>query len=240
MADARDGDGRSAAAGWTRWAIAGCGAAVLFAVLAVVVALRDGRPLPGDLGLHDWSVAHRPDAMRTVAVAITDTGTGIVPYLVALAAGALAGAALPGMVWAAPRGGTGWVWRVWGALAALVLLVVVQLVRSGLMSWVGRPRPPMRDWVGHPSGMSFPSGHTTTSAMAALLLIVAALSVLRGAARAVVVTVAAVWAVLVGLTRIYLGVHWPTDVLGGWLLVAAIGCFVGVLSRRRTKQDAQA
>jgi PAP2 superfamily len=40
---------------------------------------------------------------------------------------------------------------------------------------------------------------------------------LRGAWRATGITVAACWAVAVGLTRVYLGVHWPTDVLGGWL-----------------------
>ncbi len=219
-----------------RWAVAGGVAAVLFAVLAMLVAMRDGRPLPGDLGLHDWSVGHRPDVARTIAVAITDTGSGTVPYLVALVAGALVGArAFPGIA----SGAVEVVRRIWGALAALLLLVALQLVRAGVMNWVGRPRPPMGDWVGHPTGMSFPSGHTTTSAAAALLLVGAALSVMRGTARAVVVTVAAVWAVLVGLTRIYLGVHWPTDVLGGWLLVAAAGCLFGALTSRRTKQDAQ-
>ncbi|MEV4257582.1 phosphatase PAP2 family protein [Spirillospora sp. NPDC049652] len=236
MADTRDDRRTDApAAGRGRWWIAGALLALAFVLLTVVVAVRDGRPLPGDLALHDWSVAHRPHGMRTFAVAVTDSGNGVIPYLMALAAGLLAGRAMPGIAWVEWRRLEG----VWAAAEALLLFLALRLVRYAVMEWVGRPRPPAVDWIGRPTGMSYPSGHTTTAAAAALLLICAALVALCGATRIAVVAVAAVWAVLVGLSRVYLGVHWPSDVLGGWLLVAAAGCALWALPRRRTRQDAQ-
>ncbi|MFB9835995.1 hypothetical protein, partial [Actinoallomurus acaciae] len=66
-------------------------AAVLLVALFTAVVVRHGRPLPSDLSLHRWSLAHRPDAARTTAVALTDTGVGAVLLALALAAGALTG-----------------------------------------------------------------------------------------------------------------------------------------------------
>ena len=66
-------------------------------------------------------------------------------------------------------------------------------------------------------GYAFPSGHTTTATvgygLAAALLIV-----LFPRVRAVIAVAAVVLIAGVGLSRTYLGVHWPTDVLGGWAL----------------------
>ena len=183
-------------------------AAFLLLVLLMAVVLHDGRPFGVDLTLHRWSVAHRPGGVRRAAAVITATGTGVVPYLLAAIAGLVTG-----------RGSRG---RALTAVWAMLVLLVIQLARLGLAYLVGRHRPPAADWAVHVSGCAFPSGHTVTSATAAGILLWALWPRLAGAWRAVAVAGIATWAVAVGLTRVYLGVHWPTDVLGGWLMTVVL------------------
>jgi undecaprenyl-diphosphatase len=105
-------------------------------------------------------------------------------------------------------------------------------VRYGVMDLVARARPPQHDWRAAASGWSFPSGHTTTSAVTAGLLILAVcLRSPRG--RTALCTLFAVWAAAVGLTRIYLGVHWLTDVIGGWLFAIGWLALCTVAASRR-------
>ncbi|MFE5586554.1 phosphatase PAP2 family protein [Kitasatospora sp. NPDC056531] len=184
---------------------------LLFTALAALLAGQDWAPFGFERSANDWSAAHRPGAARAVAVVITDLGSGVVPYLLALAAGAVTVRAVP-----APRPPRR---TVTVLLAPVLWLVAGQLVRLGLMYAFDRPRPPRANWAADASGYSFPSGHSFTSAVCAGLL---AMAVVRAhpAARAAAAG-AAVFAGLVGLSRIYLGVHWPLDVLGGWLLGCA-------------------
>jgi len=101
----------------------------------------------------------------------------------------------------------------------LGLFVVLAVVGAWMLDdWikdlVGRQRPVFDDPVAHSSGASFPSGHAMTSmaAYGALVVLVR---------RRAFTIAAAVLVVAIGLTRIVLGVHWVTDVLGGWVLGAA-------------------
>ncbi|MEU8841681.1 phosphatase PAP2 family protein [Streptomyces roseus] len=178
---------------------------MLFALLAALVSARHGAPYPLDESLHRWSVRHRPPVAVALARGITATGSGPVPYLCALTAGLVAG-------WG--RGSRG---QLLTAAGALGFLLLAQGVRYAVMYAVARSRPPVADWAAHASGFAFPSGHATTSALAAGLLAWAAWRASSPATARLCWALLACWAVAVGLTRVYLGVHWPTDVLGGWL-----------------------
>lgn len=110
---------------------------------------------------------------------------------------------------------------------ATALLVAVSVlgatVLSGLLKWgFDRPRP---DLVPHGVAVysqSFPSSHAMLSAAIYLTLgALLARSQERVRVKAFLIGVAVLVTVLVGASRIYLGVHWPTDVLGGWAVGAA-------------------
>jgi len=183
------------------------GAATLLVVLAVAVVVS-AHTFAVDLSLHDWLVEHRTAGLTSVASAVTATGaSGVLVPVVFLAALVLGRGRWPGRL-------------VQAAAVTAVLLVGIGL-RLALVNLIARPRPPRSDWAGFAHGYAFPSGHTTTSALSAGLLIWLVLGRLTGVWRATVATVLACWALAVGMTRAYLGVHWPTDVLGGWLLALA-------------------
>ncbi|MFE2822930.1 phosphatase PAP2 family protein [Streptomyces sp. NPDC059271] len=195
----------------------GLGAWVALGVLTMVVVGHDGMPLFWDSGMLTWSVHHRPDVAVALARGITDTGTGVVPYALAVLAGVVAG-----------RGRRR---RLVAVSICVAFLGIGQALRYGLMAVVARPRPPSPVWATHASGWAFPSGHTTTAALTAGLLIVA-VCVRRPPGRVVLAVAISVWGVLVGLTRIYLGVHWFTDVVGGWLFALGwLGLCLGAAAR---------
>ncbi|MGY1503276.1 phosphatase PAP2 family protein [Streptomyces sp. QTS52] len=177
-------------------------ALVLLALLAVTVVARGGGTLFGDRGLLEWSLAHRPDPAVTLARVVTHTGTGFVPYVLVALAGYLLGRT-------ARR-------RIQAAAVCLVCLVAAQAVRFSVMALLSRPRPATALWATDAGHWSFPSGHTTTSAVTAGLLVLAVRArAPRG--RHLIAAAVGCWGVLVGLTRVYLGVHWFSDVIGGWL-----------------------
>jgi len=117
------------------------------------------------------------------------------------------------------------------ALIVAVVLIAALLFTDALKDYIARPRPTADPLVPAP-GYSFPSGHTLNStATYGLLALVAWRSRLPLATRRTAVIVGVTLPVLVGLSRIALGVHYPTDVLGGWLAGVAFVALAATLIR---------
>ncbi|WP_432989177.1 phosphatase PAP2 family protein [Dactylosporangium sp. CA-233914] len=109
-------------------------------------------------------------------------------------------------------------------------------VRLALLHLIARPRPEHR--LVASAGFAFPSGHTTSSALAAGVLVVLAVTLLRpGPWRRLAVVAAVAWTGLVGVSRVALLAHWPTDVLGGWLLAATVVMALYVALRAVDERD---
>ncbi|MBZ9640793.1 phosphatase PAP2 family protein, partial [Streptomyces sp. PSKA30] len=118
------------------------------------------------------------------------------------------------------------VWRhsAWWTAAWLVVTVALSTAtQQFLKSAVDRPRPVWSDPVDSAHYAAFPSGHamTATVVLGLLLWLLHRHGADRALRRAALV-VAAVSVLGVGLTRVWLGVHWTSDVVGGWLLGATV------------------
>ncbi|MEU4731292.1 phosphatase PAP2 family protein [Streptomyces sp. NPDC023588] len=206
-----------------RWAGIGC--AVLGTVLTVLVV--GWRPLLSydeqvARDLHAHAVAHRgvTHAMRVLTDWVWDPWT--MRALAALACVLL--------------------WRRGDrerALRVAVATVVATAVQQGLKALVGRERPVWSDPVDSAHYAAYPSGHALTATVVCGLL----LWLLPRPAPAwapVAWAVAAVSVLGVGFTRIYLGVHWLSDVVAGWLLgVTLVALATSGSVRRRGSCPAQ-
>jgi undecaprenyl-diphosphatase len=120
------------------------------------------------------------------------------------------------------------------AAVAVFVAVAGGLVLSTLLKLgFDRPRP---DLVPHGSLVyttSFPSGHSMMAAVTYLTL-GALLARVEGSIRIKIylLSVAVILTVLVGVSRVYLGVHWPTDVAAGWTVGAAWALLCSLVMRR--------
>jgi undecaprenyl-diphosphatase len=88
-----------------------------------------------------------------------------------------------------------------------------------------RPRPDLVPYGSVVHTASFPSGHSMLAAVVYLTLgVLVARTLPRRRLKVYVMSLAALVTILVGVSRVYLGVHWPTDVLAGWLAGVAWAC----------------
>jgi membrane-associated phospholipid phosphatase len=172
------------------------------ALLLVAGLIVDATPFAWDraiiVGLRDWG---GPAALREVAINLTALGSPTVLTLVVIGAAALLFAE-----------------RLWlTALASVAACASGGLVVEWLKVHVARPRPTLVEHLVQVHNLSFPSGHAAGSATVFLTVAALATQVIeRPAARTTALVLAVLLVGGIGISRVYLGVHWPSDVLAGW------------------------
>lgn len=163
---------------------------------------------------------HRSAALNHTAKAVMDVGNS--PKV-------LAAAGLVALVIV--------LWRGWyrPAVAAVAALCAGAVTADLLKMVFDRPRPPVDLSIVSLSGPAFPSTHAAaTSAVAAAIL----MSVVwwTRALRFLVGAVLALLVVFIGACMVYLGGHWPSDVLVGWAIGIVVGCSIGRLARPEARK----
>lgn len=195
-------------------AVALVGSGTVFAVATEDVTQHNGLALHDAADLRSFT-DHRPALLVHVARAATYAGAVPVVAVLALLATVL--------LW---RRGL----RLALALAPVVSLAVVAVAVSATKTVVGRARPPVALHLVSEGDASFPSGHAADSAAVLLTIafVVAVFVLRRPIAQALVVLVAAAMTASIGVSRLVLGVHWPSDVLAGWALGVTVALAVTI------------
>ena len=195
-------------------AVVGLCAAVL-ALLGAAVRTDAGALLELDSSVSRALYAgdDRPAALTVLLEVLTEPGLSLVRYVLAV----------PVLVWLARRRA----WRT--ALWVVVAAVFVRHVTSALKEFFGRVRPGFEDGGADYDSLSFPSGHSSGIATLVTVGLVLAWPLLARRARYWALAAGAALVVLVGLTRMWLGVHFLSDVIGGWSLGVAWSLLTALL-----------
>jgi membrane-associated phospholipid phosphatase len=178
--------------------IVGCG-------LLVTHVLVHGPVGRWDEGVEDWFVRQRTSPLNAITSVGTTIGSTVTVLVVAVVAV---------VVLAFRR-----LWRELGLIVAALTLEVGVFLFTTIV--VNRPRPTVPQLDKSPPTSSYPSGHTAAAiALWISLAIVITMHVRNGFVRVVVWIVAVGLPVFIGLSRLYRGMHHPTDVAGGLVLGA--------------------
>ncbi len=177
--------------------------ALALVLLWMIMLLVGGASFPPDTILLDWLHPVRRDVVVDLAWAITWLGDGAMLIPVAAA----------GAAFLMTR-------RQWGdALALVAATASVRMMVTAQKGWFGHARPHVLQWMPE-SSPGFPSGHAANS----LVTWMALAMLLTGSRRAMAAALALSF--LIGLSRVVLGVHWPSDVIGGWAIGALAALMV--------------
>ena len=214
----------------------------IFLIVGVVIAIagtlgfatlgenvREGSTQTFDVAVLEWLGRHHTPLLTSAAVELTYLGTGVVVLMV-VGVSAL------------------FLWHTEHKHSARLLLAAVAgniLLNGALKLVFNRPRPSVFDWQTIAVSSSFPSGHSmsATFCYGTVAYLVARLQ-RHHWARALTLTGAVILILLVCVTRLYLGVHYPSDVLAGMLVGLAWASFCMatleaslVIARRRAPRD---
>jgi len=162
--------------------------------------VREGSTLRFDVAVLRWLGAHHTPALTAAMVELTPLGTGLVVLTIVGVAAAF-------------------LWHTTHKHSARLLLAATAgsiLLNNVLKLYFDRPRPDVFDWGTHAASSSFPSGHamSATVVYGTVGYLLARLQK-HAWARALTLTITTLLILLVCLTRLYLGVHYPSDVIAG-------------------------
>lgn len=207
----------------TRWLVL-----VAVALLALFLFSELGVEIlePGanrvDQATRNWVLAHQWPPLVALCRVLTTLGSTVGTTILGLAV-------------------TAWLWlRRHRRIASVIATapIVASAGFDGLKHVFMRTRPPGAA-LARITTYSFPSGHATVAA-AVWLTLAYTLRRERLISRPAALALGVGWPVVIGLTRIYLDVHWATDVLGGWCLGAAIAAMATGLYEHLERRAARA
>jgi len=211
-----------------RVAIAAGGA---FVLLSLAVWQRLAGVAAVDTAVHTWVITTRSESTIVVARAVTEAGSTFVAIPLILLLGLIALAGRPAAV------------RIGGAVLLTAVTSLGAALGLAVNAAINGVRPGEASWAGAAGGPTFPSGHTTVATLLAASVAWAAwIRTTDPRVRTAAVIVAVAIAAVVGVSRVWLGVHWPSDVLGGWLYGLAWAGFaiVAVDQVRRQRRPVRA
>lgn len=175
---------------------------LVLAVAGLFAVVHYNRVIPGDVYGMDALYAARTDMATSVMRIVSDIASPMIVLVIA----ALAACVL-------------W-YRCDNTKAVFVLVSVVGALSLGtlLKLLVARQRPEMWQMLSEVSSMSFPSGHATASSVLGLVMLVVLWATRY---RWYVAVGVFVYIIAVGVSRVYLGVHYPSDVIAAWCMSGA-------------------
>ena len=172
--------------------------------------VSSGRTQAFDDAVLRWIAEHRSPAIEPVMLELTVLGTGTVVMTI-VAVSAL------------------FLWLTKHRYSAILLLIATfgGIVLNNLLKvGFGRPRPQLFDWGTHVVSWSFPSGHAMSAAVVyGTVAYLASRLQERHRDRVITLLCAAVIILVIGVTRLYLGVHYPSDVVAGIIIGLAWAAF---------------